>query len=130
MRWVAEGYSRDTKDTTAEEKGEIFSMLVNLSMIQPPMCKAITHMRMIQCQVSAFFHEYIISRPDEENIIFALEVFALMKDRKHRAKGREEVNGSLKFLSKLSTIVLKSTPKRHINKSYKNMSHPESREPR
>ena len=78
MRWVAEGYSRDTKDTTAEEKGEIlFSMLVNLSMIQPPMCKAITHMRMIQCQVSAFFHEYIISRPDEENIIFALEVFAL-----------------------------------------------------
>ncbi|CAD6257377.1 unnamed protein product [Miscanthus lutarioriparius] len=78
MRWVAEGYFRDTKDTTAEEKGEIlFSMLVNLSMIQPPMCKAITHMRMIRCQVSAFFHEYIISRPDEENIIFALEVFAL-----------------------------------------------------
>ena len=78
MRWVAEGYFRDTKDTTAEEKGEIlFSMLVNLSMIQPPMCKAITHMRMIRCQVSAFFHEYFISRPDEENIIFALEVFAL-----------------------------------------------------
>ncbi|CAL4981567.1 unnamed protein product [Urochloa decumbens] len=78
MRWVAEGYSRDTKDTTAEEKGEmLFSMLVNLSMIQPPTCRAMTHMRMVQCQVSAFFHEYIISRREEENIIFALEVFAL-----------------------------------------------------
>uniref|UniRef100_A0A0A9DFR8 Disease resistance protein RPM1 n=1 Tax=Arundo donax TaxID=35708 RepID=A0A0A9DFR8_ARUDO len=78
MRWVAEGYARDTKDTTAEEKGEmLFTMLVNLSMIQPPRCTAITHMRMVLCQVSAFFHEYIISRPEEENIIFALEVFAL-----------------------------------------------------
>ncbi|XP_062198019.1 disease resistance protein Pik-2-like isoform X2 [Phragmites australis] len=78
MRWVAEGYARDTKDTTAEEKGEVlFSMLVNLSMIQPPQCTVIAHMRMVLCQVSAFFHEYIISRPEEENIIFALEVFAL-----------------------------------------------------
>ncbi|CAL4994130.1 unnamed protein product [Urochloa decumbens] len=78
MRWVAEGYSRDTKETTAEEKGEmLFSMLVNLSMIQPPTCRTITHMRMVQCQVSAFFHGYIISRPEEENIIFALEVFVL-----------------------------------------------------
>ncbi|OEL18090.1 putative disease resistance protein [Dichanthelium oligosanthes] len=78
MRWVAEGYSRDTKVTTAEENGEmLFSILVNLSMIQPSTCRAITHMRMVLCQVSAFFHEYIISRPEEENIIFALEVFAL-----------------------------------------------------
>lgn len=78
MRWVAEGYSRDTKDITAEEKGEMFfSMLVNLSMIQPPTCRVITDMKMVLCQVSAFFHEYIISRPVEENIIFALEVFAL-----------------------------------------------------
>ncbi|CAN6362733.1 unnamed protein product [Urochloa humidicola] len=79
MRWVAaEGYSRDTKDNTAEERGEmLFSMLVNLSMIQSPPCTVMTKMRMVQCQVSAFFHEYIISRPEEENIVFALEVFEL-----------------------------------------------------
>ncbi|CAN6333905.1 unnamed protein product [Urochloa humidicola] len=78
MRWVAEGYSRNTKDSTAEERGEmLFSMLVNLSMIQPPPCTVMTQMRMVQCQVSAFFHEYIISRPEEENIVFALEVFKL-----------------------------------------------------
>jgi hypothetical protein len=39
------------------------------------------------------------------------------------------VNGSLKFLLKLSTTIPKSTPKGHINKTYKNMSHQESREP-
>lgn len=78
MRWVAEGYSRDTKDSTAEERAEVlFSMLVNLSMIQPPPHTVMTPMRMVQCQVSAFFHEYIISRPDEDNIVFALEVFEL-----------------------------------------------------
>ncbi|CAO2143826.1 unnamed protein product [Urochloa humidicola] len=78
MRWVAEGYSRDTKVKTAEERGEmLFSMLVNLSMIQPPPCTVTTDMRMVQCQVSAFFHEYIVSRPEEENVIFALEVFEL-----------------------------------------------------
>ncbi|RCV37789.1 hypothetical protein SETIT_8G090100v2 [Setaria italica] len=78
MRWVAEGYSRDTKDKTAEERGEVlFSMLVNLCMIQPPQCTVMTQMRMVQCQVSAFFHEYVISRPEEENIVFALEVFEL-----------------------------------------------------
>nr|CAB3489627.1 unnamed protein product [Digitaria exilis] len=78
MRWVAEGYSRDTKDNTAEERAEmLFSMLVNLSMIQPPPCTVMTPMRMVKCQVSAFFHEYIISRPEEDNIVFALEVFEL-----------------------------------------------------
>ncbi|WVZ53201.1 hypothetical protein U9M48_004174 [Paspalum notatum var. saurae] len=78
MRWVAEGYSRDTKYNTAEERAEmLFSMLVNLSMIQPPPCTVITHKRMVQCQVNAFFHEYIISRAEEDNIVFALEVFEL-----------------------------------------------------
>ncbi|KAJ1275289.1 hypothetical protein BS78_05G124700 [Paspalum vaginatum] len=78
MRWVAEGYARDTKYNTAEERAEmLFSMLVNLSMIQPPPCTVITHKRMARCQVNAFFHEYIISRPEEDNIVFALEVFEL-----------------------------------------------------
>ncbi|KAF8731107.1 hypothetical protein HU200_016543 [Digitaria exilis] len=36
MRWVAEGYSRDTKDNTAEERAEkLFSMLVNLRKCPP-----------------------------------------------------------------------------------------------
>jgi hypothetical protein len=40
------------------------------------------------------------------------------------------VNGSLKFLLKLLTTVPKSTSKRYTNKSYKNTSHQELREPR
>jgi hypothetical protein len=40
------------------------------------------------------------------------------------------VNESLKFLSKLSTAVPKSTPKRHTNKSYENSSHQELRDPK
>ena len=78
MRWVTEGYSKDKPNYTAEENGEeLFSKIIELSMIQPPEQAIITNMRMIWFQVSAFFHEYIISRPKEENVTFALEVFAL-----------------------------------------------------
>ncbi|RLM69609.1 disease resistance protein RPM1-like [Panicum miliaceum] len=78
MRWVAEGYSKDKSNYTAEENGEdLFSKIIELSMIQPPEQAIITKMKMIWFQVSAFFHEYIISRPKEENVTFALEVFAL-----------------------------------------------------
>ncbi|KAG2557838.1 hypothetical protein PVAP13_8NG262100 [Panicum virgatum] len=80
MRWVAEGYSKDSDSCTAEENGEkLFSKLVEMSMVQPPPQEIITHMRMVLCHVSGFFHEYIISRPKDENIVFALEVFALKK---------------------------------------------------
>jgi hypothetical protein len=50
-----------------------------------------------------------------------------VKDWKRRPEG---MNGSLKFLSKLSTVVPKSTPKRHTNKSYENSSHQELRNPK
>lgn len=75
-RWIAEGYSRDTKESTAEENGEnFFSKLVKLSMIQ--VLDATTSiaflMRMPLCQVNGFFREYIISRSMEENLVFALE---------------------------------------------------------
>jgi hypothetical protein len=40
------------------------------------------------------------------------------------------VNERLKFLLKLLTAVPKSTPKRHTNKSYKNSSHQELRDPK
>ncbi|WVZ53248.1 hypothetical protein U9M48_004219 [Paspalum notatum var. saurae] len=78
MRWVAEGYSKDKDNYPAEENGEeLFTKITELSMIQPPEHTIITNMRMVWCQVSAFFHEYIISRPKEENVTFALEVFTL-----------------------------------------------------
>ncbi|CAN6371460.1 unnamed protein product [Urochloa humidicola] len=78
MRWVAEGYSKDKESVSAEENAEdIFAKIIELSMMQPPGWTIITNRRTVWCQVSAFFHEYIISRPKEENVTFALEVFAL-----------------------------------------------------
>ncbi|CAN6381032.1 unnamed protein product [Urochloa humidicola] len=78
MRWVVEGYSKDNESDSAEENAEeIFAKIIELSMIQPPERTIITNRRTVWCQVSAFFHEYIISRPKEENVTFALEVFAL-----------------------------------------------------
>ncbi|RLM69090.1 hypothetical protein C2845_PM17G06510 [Panicum miliaceum] len=78
MRWVAEGYSKDKESDSAEENAEeLFAKIMELSMIQPPQRTMSTNRRMVWCQVSAFFHEYIISRPKEENVTFALEVFAL-----------------------------------------------------
>nr|CAB3490283.1 unnamed protein product [Digitaria exilis] len=72
-RWIAEGYFRDNKESTAEENGErSFSKLVNLSMIQAPRTK-VDHMRMPLCQVNGFLREYVISRLMEENLVFALE---------------------------------------------------------
>ncbi|KAM0860082.1 hypothetical protein ACQ4PT_046749 [Festuca glaucescens] len=78
-RWIAEGYSRDTSDRVAEENGErLFSELVDLSIIQ----HRETNMRSssyeekgssVLCQVNAFFHEYIISRQMEDNLVFALD---------------------------------------------------------
>jgi hypothetical protein len=64
-RWNAEGYSRDTKDSTAEENGEqFFSKLVKLSMIQvpdePTTCTAF-FLVTPSCQVNGFFREYTSS---------------------------------------------------------------------
>ena len=78
MRWVAEGYSKDKDSDSADENGEeLFAKITELSMIQPPERAIVTNMRLVWCQISAFFHECIISRPKEENVTFALEVFAL-----------------------------------------------------
>uniref|UniRef100_N1QYX7 Disease resistance protein RPM1 n=1 Tax=Aegilops tauschii TaxID=37682 RepID=N1QYX7_AEGTA len=68
-RWIAEGYCRDTYNATAEENGErLFMELVSLSIIQR--CQ-----KTMKClyQVNGFFHEYIISRRMEDNLVFALE---------------------------------------------------------
>jgi hypothetical protein len=62
MRWIAEGYSRDTSGTSAEENAErLFSELVSLSIVQ--------QQNNVLFQVNGFFHEYIISRPMEDNLV-------------------------------------------------------------
>ncbi|KAL6870860.1 hypothetical protein ACP4OV_014708 [Aristida adscensionis] len=76
-RWIAEGYSRVTKESTAEENAQQFmSDLIKLSMVHlldvtPTM--GIFKVSMPLCQVSGFFREYIMSRSMEENLVFALE---------------------------------------------------------
>ncbi|CAL4895594.1 unnamed protein product [Urochloa decumbens] len=74
-RWIAEGYSRDSKQSTALENAEeFFSKLVKLCMIRM-LGSAIlaSSFSMPFCQVNGFFREYIISRSMEENLVFTLE---------------------------------------------------------
>ncbi|RCV32548.1 hypothetical protein SETIT_7G011700v2 [Setaria italica] len=68
-RWIAEGYSRDKASTTAEEEGRrLFSDLIDLSIIQVQDTPSETlH------QQNGFLHEYIVSRPMEDNLVFTLE---------------------------------------------------------
>jgi hypothetical protein len=68
-RWIAEGYSRDSDDKSAEDNGEeFFCKLVDLGIVQQPpefFTKKL-------CQVNGFIREYIVSRRMEENLIFEL----------------------------------------------------------
>ncbi|KAF8700229.1 hypothetical protein HU200_034609 [Digitaria exilis] len=72
-RWIAEGYFRNNKESTAEENADrSFSKLVNLSMIQAPSTE-VNYEGAPLCQVNGFLREYIVSRLMEENLVFALE---------------------------------------------------------
>ncbi|CAO2142442.1 unnamed protein product [Urochloa humidicola] len=93
-RWIAEGYSRDTKECTAEENTEqFFSKLVKLSVIQLLGSTTATtfYETMPLCQVNGFFREYINSRSMEENLTFSLEGRCCMNSQRtvrHLAIGR------------------------------------------
>jgi hypothetical protein len=93
-RWIAEGYSMDTKEMTADKNGEkSFLDLCNLNMIQVPGSTSMTYlMSMSLCQVNGFFREYIKSRSMEENLVFELEGHCSVNLQQH--KGRHLTIGS------------------------------------
>ncbi|XP_034568884.1 disease resistance protein RGA4 isoform X2 [Setaria viridis] len=87
-RWIAEGYSRDTKDMTAEEKGEeSFEKLCFRNMVQVPGSTSLSYMtRMPLWQVNGFLREYIVSRSMEENLVFELAGHCSVNSQRHTGR--------------------------------------------
>ncbi|TKW01707.1 hypothetical protein SEVIR_8G196600v4 [Setaria viridis] len=75
-RWIAEGYAKGTESDSLDEfAGELFDKLTSQSVMQQ-----VTPTNMgTRYEVNGFFHEYMISRPVEEKILFPLEVSVLQE---------------------------------------------------
>ncbi|XP_048550363.1 disease resistance protein Pik-2-like [Triticum urartu] len=76
-RWIAESYSREDNEESAEENGERqFSDLLDLSMIQqvPQLVTTaeFNDRKMALCKFNSFIREYIIPLRKEENLVFEL----------------------------------------------------------
>ncbi|TKW01591.1 hypothetical protein SEVIR_8G191200v4 [Setaria viridis] len=73
-RWIAEGYSTSTDSISMEKYAEkLFDEVAALSIMQPVLKAS----KVIGYRVNGFFRDYIISRPVEERVCFAVEVSAL-----------------------------------------------------
>ncbi|KAJ1277123.1 hypothetical protein BS78_05G270200 [Paspalum vaginatum] len=71
-RWIAEGYLRGTSSHTEKKNVKrLLKDLLEFSMIQLQ-----SSSKSEQCQVNGFFHEYISSRPMEDNLVLALRGIA------------------------------------------------------
>ena len=78
-RWIAEGYSRDSDEESAVNKGEkFFSKLLDLSIIEEiprPVSTEFsgdTNTKVVSRRVNGFIRDYIVSRRMEENFVFEL----------------------------------------------------------
>ncbi|XP_048545606.1 uncharacterized protein LOC125524607 isoform X2 [Triticum urartu] len=108
-RWIAEGYCKDTIGSAAEENGEkLFLELVNLSIIHKQAEESKD-----SCQINGFFREYIVSRPMEDNLVFALAGRCNPNSRrsgKHLTIGEDWYRDEIEFksldLSKLRSLTV------------------------
>lgn len=71
-RWIAEGYSRATRNKNAEKEAEEqFMILLDRSMIQQ--LRTIAGRKTAFCQVHDLMHEISIAKSEEDNLVLVLD---------------------------------------------------------
>ncbi|XP_020188576.1 disease resistance protein Pik-2 isoform X1 [Aegilops tauschii subsp. strangulata] len=102
-RWIAEGYSRDNHEESAEMVGEEhFNDLVDLRIIQQSSLLGMDDTRMDFCQVNGFFREYIVSHQMEGNLVLELRgncVLTSQRTGRHLAISENWVRDRIVFES-------------------------------
>ncbi|RLN08031.1 hypothetical protein C2845_PM11G15590 [Panicum miliaceum] len=77
MRWIAEGYCKDTGNSSEEGSGEFyFSRLLSTNIVQQYphlVTDVLGSRRMVFCQVNNLLNGYIISQAMEENLVLQLK---------------------------------------------------------